>query len=272
MLVNDVDTARLLLAQPDINVNIKDAFKDTPLHEAIVKDNAPMIDLLCNHSKIDFDAMNKRGFSSIQYAALKGSHVAMKKICEITDFRLVNAKKDDGFTPLHLASLNGHAKVAEYLLSLPQTDILAVDLLGRTSLQCAVHQGHAHVLELLLSGDFGFFGKHFDETTKAISVNTFLLLLFFKLERENSKYSISFLSEAERRGEKQKLITTTDLEGDSVLHVAMRREGDPLSPVESSTSPAFQTILENVKSSGLVSKLYVHAVAIAVKVQIYLRS
>ena len=84
VLVSDIDTVKLLLGQQDIDVNIQDAFEDTPLHEAIVKGCAPIIDLLCHHPTINFTVTNKRGFNIVQYAALKGSEVALKKIFEVT--------------------------------------------------------------------------------------------------------------------------------------------------------------------------------------------
>ena len=236
VLVSDVDTVRLLLGQQDINVNIQDAFEDTPLHEAIVKNCAPIVDLLCHHPTINFTISNKRGFNTIQYAALKGSDVAMKKVLEVTErptlHYLINLQKDDGFTPLHLSTLNGHAKVSACLLSIPEVNMMAEDVRGRNCLHCAIHQGHARITELLI-----------DEADQRCSNNKADNLANPHLKKD--------------------LIDGKDVNGDTCLHVALRREGEPPQSGEDAPSPNFQLILSKVASSGLIPKLYAHTVAIA---------
>lgn len=224
MLVDDIDTARLLLAQPQINVNARDAFEDTPLHEAIVKDCPEMIGLLCLHPTIDFNAVNKRGFNCMHYSALKGSISAIQKINGATHGSMINVRKDDGFTPLHLSSLNGHARVVNYLLGIAHLDLLAVDHRGRNCLHCAVHQGHSIVMELIIAA-------------------------------------------AERRGEKSSLINSCDAEGDTPLHIALRREGEPSGQgswhTEEDEQSGFQGAKARVVSCGLVPKVFLHAVSVA---------
>ena len=48
----------------------------------------------------------------------------------------INARNEDGYTPLHLASREGHAEVVELLLAVPGVDVNAIDHLGRTTLHC----------------------------------------------------------------------------------------------------------------------------------------
>ena len=105
----------------------------------------------------DFTIKNKRGFNALHYAALKGNLAATKSILsnasETLDHngsRLIDLKKDDGYTALHLACLNGHKHVASYLIE-NNANLEAADNRGQTVLHSAVHQGQAAIVELLLS-------------------------------------------------------------------------------------------------------------------------
>ena len=100
---------------------------------------------MCAHPNTDFQVTNKRGFNCFQYAALKGNSYAMKKIIEYGGNQYVEYPKDDGFLPLHLASLNGHFDAVSWLLQEGNADILKVDNRGQNCLHCAIHQGHVQV-------------------------------------------------------------------------------------------------------------------------------
>jgi len=69
---------------------------DTPLHEAIAKEDTELISILCNVPEIDFSLRNRRGFNSMHYASLKGNANALKLIIGKAR-QLVEVKKDDGF-------------------------------------------------------------------------------------------------------------------------------------------------------------------------------
>jgi len=59
---------------------------------------------------------NKRGFNALQHAALKGNGFACSSICRrFPD--LVDRRKDDGFSALHLAALNGHVEAVNALVN-----------------------------------------------------------------------------------------------------------------------------------------------------------
>ena len=141
---------------------------------------------------------------------------------------LINLQKDDGFTPLHLSALNGHLKVSSFLLNTPEVNILVVDARGRNCLHCAIHQGHAKIVELFI----------LEAEARAANDEAFVQL-------------------------KHDLINGKDVNGDTCLHVALRREGEPTTNGEDAPSPTFQSILTKVISSGLVPKLYIHPVSIA---------
>ena len=62
----------------------------------------------------------------------------------------VNAKDNDGATPLHWAAHNGHKDVAELLLA-NKAEVNAKDNDGETPLHWAAAKGHKDVVELLLA-------------------------------------------------------------------------------------------------------------------------
>ena len=56
--------------------------------------------------------------------------------------------ESEGYTPLHLASMRGHAVLVELLLS-AGSDIGAKSLAGETPLELAKVNGHKHIVKLL---------------------------------------------------------------------------------------------------------------------------
>ncbi|CAF3028444.1 unnamed protein product [Rotaria sp. Silwood2] len=64
---------------------------------------------------------------------------------------LVDEKKDDGFTALHLAALNDHCLVAELLLTKGNASINAQNISLQTALHLAVGRQHLQIVNLLCS-------------------------------------------------------------------------------------------------------------------------
>jgi E3 ubiquitin-protein ligase mind-bomb len=85
------------------------------LHEAIVKEDPAVLNLLCTYPNTDFSISNCRGFDCLHYASLKGNLLAVQLIVSKAR-NLVDAKKEDGFTALLLASLNGHSDCVKVIL------------------------------------------------------------------------------------------------------------------------------------------------------------
>ena len=215
-------------------VNVQDAYGDTPLHEAIVKECSDITEMICslatksrdNIDSIplsipDFSIKNKRGFNALHYAALKGNLAATKSILrnasntsDNESNKLIDLKKDDGYTALHLACLNGHKNVASYLIE-NNADLEAADNRGQTVLHSAVHQGQAAIVELLLT-----------------------------------------------KSENHAIINKEDMEGETPLHLALSREGSPPIEATKESSPAIFDLMEKARLKG-VNATQIHAVSIA---------
>ena len=99
---------------------------------------------------------------SIQDASREGNIKAIKQhIAAGTD---VNAKGDEGLTPLHYAVARGHKEVAELLIT-KGADVNAKDDDGWTPLHDAAFEGHKEIVELLIAADADVNAKANDGAT-----------------------------------------------------------------------------------------------------------
>lgn len=63
---------------------------------------------------------------------------------------IVDEKKDDGYTALHLAALNNHVEVAELLIKLGRCDLDLQNMNQQTALHLAVERQHTQIVRLLV--------------------------------------------------------------------------------------------------------------------------
>merc|ERR1719249_264316 len=114
----------------------------------------------------DIMLTNNNGFNALHYAALRGNPSAMRVLLsKLPRPWIVDEKKDDGYTALHLAALNNHVEVAELLvggctpsgpneqntsgvLGRANTDLQNVNL--QTALHLAVERQHTQIVRLLV--------------------------------------------------------------------------------------------------------------------------
>lgn len=130
--------------------SLQDSEGDTPLHDAISKKRDDMLTLLLDHNA-DITLTNNNGFNALHHAALRGNPSAMKiLLAKLPRPWIVDEKKDDGYTALHLAALNNHVEVAEQLVlnGKANMDIQNVNL--QTALHLAVERQHTQIVRLLV--------------------------------------------------------------------------------------------------------------------------
>ena len=85
---------------------------------------------------------------SIHDAAKTGNIKAVKQhLAAGTD---VNAKRDEGMTPLNYAAPEGHKEIVELLIA-KGADVNAKDDVGGTPLSWTANKGHKEVVELLIA-------------------------------------------------------------------------------------------------------------------------
>ena len=95
------------------DVNAKTDFEDTPLDWAIEKKHTEIADLLRKHSVKTRHELKAE--ESIRAADYDGNIEAVKQhLAAGTD---VNAKAEDGWTPLHHVALKGHKGIIELLIA-----------------------------------------------------------------------------------------------------------------------------------------------------------
>jgi hypothetical protein len=102
--------------------------------------------LLLEH-EADVEAKGNDGWTPLHLALYHGHADVVKLLLEHK--ANVEVKDIDGWTPLHLASYHGHAYVAKLLLE-HEANVEAKDTYRRTPLHRASYDGHADVVKLLL--------------------------------------------------------------------------------------------------------------------------
>ncbi len=98
-------------------IPFQDSEGDTALHDAISKKRDDILSLLLDNNA-DICVTNNNGFNALHHAALRGNPSAMKILLTCLPRPwIVDEKKDDSYTALHLAALNNHVEVAELLVN-----------------------------------------------------------------------------------------------------------------------------------------------------------
>ncbi|KAF6027626.1 MIB1 [Bugula neritina] len=130
--------------------SLQDAEGDTPLHDTISKKRDDMLSVLLDYNA-DVTITNNNGFNAIHHAALRGNPSAMRTILtKCTRKWVVNEKKDDGYTALHLASLNNHVEVADLLVKVGEANVNVQNINLQTPLHLAVERLHTQIVRLLV--------------------------------------------------------------------------------------------------------------------------
>lgn len=138
------------LLELNCHPSLQDSEGDTPLHDAISKEQDEMLSLLLDYGA-DITLTNNNGFNALHHCALKGNPSAMKILLSKTNRPwIVEEKKDDGYTALHLACLNNHVEIAELLVHMGKANMDKQNVNLQTGLHLAVERQHIQIVKLLV--------------------------------------------------------------------------------------------------------------------------
>ena len=129
-----------LAAGADVNAKDDDGY--TPLDYAVPAGKEETADLLRKHGGIS------GAEDSIHVAAIMGNIEAVRQ--HLAAGADVNAKNQNGSTPLHLAPASGHKEIAELLIA-RGADVNAKNKYGVTPLHFAAGYGRKETVELLIA-------------------------------------------------------------------------------------------------------------------------
>ncbi|XP_071952953.1 E3 ubiquitin-protein ligase MIB1-like isoform X2 [Antedon mediterranea] len=139
-----------VLLELDAHPSLQDSEGDTPLHDAISKKRDDILQLLLDNSA-DICITNNNGFNALHHAALRGNPSAMRiLLTQLPRPWIVDEKKDDGYTALHLAALNNHVEVAELLVHQGKANMDIQNVNQQTALHLAVERQHTQIVRLLV--------------------------------------------------------------------------------------------------------------------------
>ncbi len=146
---NREDVCRLLL-EHGANVNIAEESGMSPLFITSNNGLPNIVDILIqNGADINFTASGRGGMTPLMAAAKRGDNANKCLLSLLHAGAKVNSQKDDGFTALHLAAINGNTKEVLALLAYgAKSNVLAK---GNPVISYAAQEGHSSIVHALLS-------------------------------------------------------------------------------------------------------------------------
>ncbi|KAH6905383.1 hypothetical protein BKA70DRAFT_1153081 [Coprinopsis sp. MPI-PUGE-AT-0042] len=146
------NVAKSLLGLPDILVNVRNVWGETPLIFACMEGHEGIVKLLLAHPNIDVNLVDDRKSTALMYASMRGKEVIVKLLLAHPGIE-VNAETPYGLTnstPLLWACASGHISIVKLLLAVPQVDVNAVDWSYSTAIKMAAQYGHGEIVRMLL--------------------------------------------------------------------------------------------------------------------------
>lgn len=147
-----IDAVTALLAQPNIDVNARSvqANGTTALLVAAQNGHTQTVNALLAHPHIDETLTSNSGINALMFAA-RGGHRAIVTALLARPLVQINTRNNEGFTALIAAAQQGHLSVVSELLARPNIEVNARTNNGQTALLAAARYGHTNTVASLLA-------------------------------------------------------------------------------------------------------------------------
>ena len=143
----NVEAMQLILATNSVDVNCEDSDGGTALHTAVANGNFEAIQLLLAHPRVDVNHSDHEGFTALLLCTVIEGHWKIMQLLLAHPMMCVNHSDNTGNTALICAAFNGHEKSVQLLLEDSRVD---VNYNGCNALHAAVAKDHVGVVGKLL--------------------------------------------------------------------------------------------------------------------------
>ena len=149
---HDADCLKLLLAAPNIDVNIGDeATGTTPLIQAAENGHTTSLQILLQARGIDVNRARKDGGTPLFLACQANQTECVQQLLEAQGIDPNRPGNNDGATALYQSCLSNHEACVRMLLAARGIDVNKTNTNGDTPLSIAAEKGHNDCLSMLLA-------------------------------------------------------------------------------------------------------------------------
>ncbi|RDD41198.1 Transient receptor potential cation channel subfamily A member 1 [Trichoplax sp. H2] len=148
---NSCETLEILMEYDGMKLlNSRDNAQRTPLFYASMNGYYKMAKKLLGYGAI-VDHLDELGYSPLHWTAENG-HLTCLKLLAAAAPSIINTGNLEGRNPLHLAVINNHYEVVQFLIKMG-IDLDSSDENGRVALSYAASQGLCAIMEIILEND-----------------------------------------------------------------------------------------------------------------------
>jgi ankyrin repeat protein len=140
---------KLLLQEPNILADCRDASGETPLYLAAKAGHYTIAAVLLQRPDVIADSKNESGSTPLMIAAL-GGHEALVRLLMAREDVDINSRDNQGSSPLYRACWLGHESVVRLLLERSDIKPNLEEIRSQSPLHLAAREGHGAVVRLLL--------------------------------------------------------------------------------------------------------------------------
>ena len=143
----DLECVKLII-ETSVDLNMTNESNRTALHIACINGHKGIVEYLLTHAKCNPEVRDINGNTPLYVASQKGDLECVKLIIETSvDPDMTN---ESNRTALHIACINGHKGIVEYLLTHAKCNPKVRDIKGNTPLHLACSNGHLETVKSVI--------------------------------------------------------------------------------------------------------------------------